>query len=346
MRATINDVARQSGVSITTVSRVLNDRAGVSTSTAVRVRQVMRRLEFEPSLAARSLRSARAGVVGLLVAEFDSFSCEILQGASAALATTEYGLLALTSRPRSPFVPGWEQRGISALGSTLIDGLIIVAPTMPDPRRHIPVVAIEHHARPEGMATVDSDSFAGAVRATRHLVALGHERVGFLGGSPEVASSRLREAGFRSAMAGAGIEVDPRLVAVGGFRRELAVGPAIRMLSARRPPTAIFAANDLSALGVMDAAARLGVRVPDELSVVGYDDIPEAGQTHPPLTTVSQPLRRMGAEAVLLLLRLLGADPPTIGHVHLPTELVARGSSAPPRPAAPEAERLSRRRPA
>jgi LacI family transcriptional regulator len=171
------------------------------------------------------------------------------------------------------------------------------------------------------------------VLATRHLIALGHTRIGFLGGREDLESSRLREAGFRQALAEAGLTADPDLVRVAEYQRDGADSPTAAMLALPEPPTAIFAANDLSAMGILDTARRLGVRVPQDLSVVGFDDIPESAATEPPLTTVRQELQRLGAAAVDLLLHRLdgtGADSP--GHVRLPTTLVERGTTAPPAP--------------
>jgi len=192
------------------------------------------------------------------------------------------------------------------------------------------VVAIDPHTGPSGMPTVDSDNFAGAMLATNYLLGLGHRRIGFLGGRADLESARLREAGFRTAMAEAGVGVDESLVRVGGYRTETAEKPARELLSGTDRPTAVFASNDLSAIATVTAARGLGLTVPDDLSVIGFDNVPESAMASPPLTTIKQPLQQMGAEALTLLIDLIAGVERDI-HVRLPTELVVRASCTPPR---------------
>ncbi|WP_324650549.1 LacI family DNA-binding transcriptional regulator [Georgenia sp. H159] len=326
---TINDVARNAGVSVATVSKVINGRYGVAAATSERVQEVISDLGYESSLVARSLRSLRTNVIGILVAEFEPFSTEILKGASRAVAGTGYDLLAYSGSAHSGGDVGWERRSLSRLSGTLIDGAVIVTPTVVEVRDNVPVVAIDPHKGPTGIATVDADNDAGAVLATEHLIRLGHRRIAFLGGRADLESSRLREEGFRGAMAAAGLPVDPALVRVGGYRREEADQPAHDLLSLPEPPTAVFAANDLMAIATIDAARDVGLRVPEDLSVVGFDDVPEAVAATPPLTTVAQPIQRMGVEAIGLLVQLIAGTEVTTEHIRLPTRLVERGSTGP-----------------
>jgi len=328
-RVKMADVARTAGVSVATVSKVVNGRYGVSQRTLERVQEVIADLGYEASLGARSLRSIRTNVLGILVAEFEPFSAELLKGAGTAVMATGYELLAYSGGGGSAEV-GWERRYLSRLSGTLIDGAIIVTPTVVEARPGVPVVAVDPHAGPTGLPTVDSDNLAGAVLATRHLLDLGHRRIAFLGGRPDLASARLRDQGFRSAMADAGVPVDETLVGMGDYRRGSSQEPARALLDRPDRPTAVFAANDLSALAVLDVARDLGLRVPTDLSVIGFDNVPESALSSPPLTTVAQPLQAMGAAALVLLVDLIaGNDVPT--HRRLPTELVPRASTAPPR---------------
>ena len=326
-RVTINDVARTAGVSVATVSKVINGRYGVAVATSERVQQVIDDLGYESSLVARSLRSHRTNVIGILVAEFEPFSTEILKGTSQAITDTGYELLAYSGGGRSGGKVGWERRYLSRLSGTLIDGAILVTPTVVDSGSAVPVVAIDPHAGPAGMPTVDSDNLAGAVLATEHLLALGHRRIGFLGGREDLESSRLREEGYRSALGSAGVAVDPGLMRVGGYRRASAYDPARELLTLADRPTAIFAANDLSALGTMDAARDLGLSIPDDVSLVGFDNIPESALTTPSLTTINQPIQDMGSAAVDLLIHLMDGSGDRSTHVRLPTALVERGST-------------------
>lgn len=330
-RVTIHDVARTAGVSPATVSKVINGRYGVALATTERVRAVIEELGYESSLVARSLRSHRTNVIGILVAEFEPFSAEILKGVSTAIGGTGYELLAYSSGDSAGARAGWERRSLSRLSGTLIDGAILVTPTVVDSGGTTPVVAIDPHAGPLGMPTVDSDNFTGALTATNHLLSLGHRRIGFLGGRADLESSRLREEGYRAALEAAGVVPDPDLVRGGDYRREGAHVPARELLTLEERPTAIFAANDLSAIGTMDVARELGISVPDELSVIGFDNVPESALTGPPLTTIAQPMREMGAAALSLLVGLLDGTREPGSHVRLPTELVARSSTARPR---------------
>jgi LacI family transcriptional regulator len=332
-RVTIHDVARVANVSAATVSKVVNGRYGVAQATTQRVQEVIDDLQYESSLVARSLRSHRTNVIGILVSEFEPFSTEILKGVSQAIGGTGYELLAYSGGGRVGNAVGWERRYLSRLSGTLIDGAILVTPTVVDSGGAVPVVAIDPHAGPSGMPTVDSDNVKGAIKAMEHLLGLGHRRIGFLAGRTDLESSRLREEGYRTALADAGVPLDPELMRVGGYRRESAQGPARELLSLGERPTAIFAANDLSAIATMEVAADLGLVVPDDLSVVGFDNVPESALATPQLTTVSQQIQRMGSEALDLLIHLMDGTVERSTHVCLPTELVVRSSTRPPTPA-------------
>jgi LacI family transcriptional regulator len=327
-RVTISDVARTAGVSVATVSKVLNGRYGVAQATSARVLAVIDELGYESSLVARSLRSHRTHVIGILVAEFEPFSAEILKGAAAAVSDAGYELLAYTGGRQSGGT-GWERRYLSRLSGTLIDGAVLVTPTVVDADAGVPVVAVDPHTGPTGPPTVDSDNLAGAVIATRHLLDLGHRRIGFVAGRPDLESSRLREAGYRQALTEAGIAVDEDLIRVGDYKMESARGPVAELLALPDRPTAVFAANDLTAIAAIEVARQSGLAVPGGLSVIGFDDVPEAAAATPPLTTVRQPIQQMGAAAVTMLVALLDGQTPGSTHVRLPTTLVVRGSTGP-----------------
>ena len=234
-RVKMSDVARTAGVSVATVSKVVNGRYGVAQATVDRVQQVISQLGYEASLGAQSLRSHRTNVLGILVAEFEPFSTELLKGASREVAGTGYQLLAYSGgarrRPTSAG-NGDPWRACPARSST---GPSSSRRPWSRPSTDFHVVAVDPHTGPSGLPTVDSDNFAGAVLATNYLLALGHRRIGHLSGRPDLESARLREAGFRRAMADAGVAVDERLVRVGGFRVESAEGPAAELLCTARP---------------------------------------------------------------------------------------------------------------
>ena len=328
-RPTINDVARAAGVSAATVSKAVNGRYGVAARTVERVLHVVEELGYESSLVASSMRSRQTGVIGVLVADFEPFSAEILKGVGAALSDSRYDLLAYSgSRQLSP--EGWERRSLSRLSGTLIDGVIMVTPTVVNVSADVPIVAIDPHTGRADLPTIESDSFGGARNAVTFLVGLGHRRIGFVAGRPDLRSSAARDAGYRRALAEAGIPFNPALIAVGNYEPESTREAARRLLARADPPTAVFAANDLSAIVVIEVAAELGLRVPQDLSVVGFDDIPEASRFTTPLTTVRQPMGQLGAAAAEMVVALMNGETPEATHVRMPTRLIRRASTAPP----------------
>jgi LacI family transcriptional regulator len=334
-RVTITDVARVAGVSVATVSKVVNGRYGVATTTAERVQKVVAELGYESSLIASSLRRSRTNVIGILLAGFDPFATELLKGISAEAVGKGYELLAYSGAIADDNAVGWERRSLSRLGGTLIDGAIILTPTVVLPSTTVPVVAVDPHTGSGNDFIVDTDNVNGAREATRHLIDLGHRRIAHLRGRSDLESAHLREEGYRASLEEAGIPFDPDLVRDGGYRAAWSTDAARELLTLPDRPTAVFAANDLSAFGVLEVAHELGLRVPQDLSVVGFDDIPEAASSNPRLTTVAQPLHEMGARAYTLLLGLLGEDGTGDGaaatsHARLPAHLVVRESTAPP----------------
>jgi LacI family transcriptional regulator len=328
-RVTIRDVADAAGVSIATVSKAVNGRYGVSPETSARVMDAVTSLGYESSIVASSMRSRRTGVIGVLVADFEPFSAEVLKGVGLALAGTDYDLLAYSGSHREGI--GWERRSLSRLSGTLIDGAIMVTPTVVTASAEIPIVAVDPHTGRADLPTVESDSFDGAQQAVGALVELGHRRIGLIAGRPDLRSAQARDAGYRSALAAAGIAFDPALVAVGRYEVDVSRAAALEMLSRPDRPTAIFAANDLSALSILDVARELGLDVPGDLSIIGFDDVPEAARASPGLSTVHQPMQRLGAAAAQLVLSLMRDEPLETTHVVLPTRLVLRGTTAPPR---------------
>jgi LacI family transcriptional regulator len=326
-RTTITDVARAAGVSVATVSKAINGRDGVSAETHARILRVVAELGYESSLVATSMRRGRTNVIGVLVAEFEPFALQLLRGVSTALQDTPYDVLAYAGSVSAGEHLGWERRSLSRLGGTLIDGAILVTPTTTPPQAAVPIVAVDPHEGPHGTATVAVHNVEGARTATEHLIALGHRRIAHLRGRSDLESAQQREAGYRSALDAAGIPFDPSLVVDGGYRTASATAGAHAILDLPERPTAVFAANDLTALEAMRVAAERGLRVPDDLSVVGFDDIPEASSNNPQLTTVRQPLAEMGAAAVGVLLGMLRGEDPA--HIRMHAELVVRSSTAP-----------------
>lgn len=328
-RVTIGDVAAEAGVSVATVSKVINDRYGVAPDTLSKVKAVIERLGYESSLVARSLRSRRTNVIGILVADIEPFSAELLKGAGAVIRRHDYELIVYSGSGHGKEHSGWERRNVSRLGGTLTDGIILVTPTVEVVNDTVPIVAIDPHAGPSRLPSVHSDNLAGAVTATEHLIGLGHRRIGFLAGRPDLESARQRERGYRQALAAAGIAFDPELIRVGEYELETSEEPARQLLTLDDRPTAIFAANDLSAIQTMQVARSLGLSVPGDVSVIGFDNIPESALTETPLTTIDQSIQEMGRQAVDLLIDLIDGNTERPQQVSLPTRLVVRQSCGP-----------------
>lgn len=328
-RATIHDVARAAGVSVATVSKAVNGRYGVAQDTVDRVLQAVERLGYESSLGASSMRSQRTGVIGVLVAGFEPFSAEILKGVSTALHEGPYDLLAY-SGARLSRASGWERRSLQRLSGTLIDAAILVTPSIVDLTAQVPIVAVDPHTGRADVPTVESDSLRGAHEAVAYLISLGHRRIGLVGGRPDLRSAQARAEGYRRALAAAGIPYDPTLVRVGNYQLESARGAARELLSMPQRPTAVFGSNDLSAIATIEVATAMGISVPGQLSVIGFDDVPEAARLSPALSTVRQPMRRLGAAAARMVLAMLRGETVEDSHVLLATRLVPRQTTAPP----------------
>ncbi|HEY1574839.1 MAG TPA: LacI family DNA-binding transcriptional regulator [Pseudonocardiaceae bacterium] len=328
-RVTIRDVAARAGVSVATVSKVINQRYGVAADTSARVQAVIDELGYEASLVAQSLRNHRTNVIGILVADLEPFSTELLKGAADAIRGSGFELVVYSAGGRVGDHVGWERRYLSRLSGTLVDGAILVTPTVVDVRYDAPIVAVDPHTGPTDLPTIDSDNLRGAQFATEHLLSLGHTRIGMLTGRADLQSARLREEGFRQALASAGVPVDESLVEPGAYDAGVSADSAIRLLSRPDRPTAIFAANDITAIATVETAHTLGLRVPDDLSVVGFDNVPESALTSPPLTTVHQPIREMGQSAIDMLIRLIRGDDSEPVHLTLTTSLVVRRSTGP-----------------
>ncbi|TFV46245.1 LacI family transcriptional regulator [Blastococcus sp. TF02A-35] len=327
---TMQQVAAEAGVSISTVSKVINGRYGVSSETVDHVNRVIERLGYEASLVARSLRNRRTNVVGVLVMDFEPFSTEVLKGVADAIHGSGYELIAYSAGGHVEARTGWERRSLSRLMGSLVDGAVLVTPTVTDVQTDGPVVAVDPHTGPSGLPSVAAHNLQGARLGVEHLLELGHTRIAMITGRADLLSAQQREEGYCEALTAAGLPVDRSLMPSGGFEPGLAREAARELLSRPEPPTAIFAANDLSALATLEVAAELGFDVPGRLSVVGFDNIPESALADPPLTTVQQPIRRMGEEAATMVLALIAGEECEGPHRTLDTSVVVRASTAPP----------------
>lgn len=323
-RATLKMVAAAAGVSTPTVSKVLNGRTDVAPQTRARVEQVLREQDYTPQLRHSGVRS-----VELVFGDFQNpYFAEILHGVIEAAA--QGGIDVVVDRPLDDGVK-WANR-LSQRGR---EGAIVVTSELT--RQHLAafaaagrsVVVIDPVTPKVDTNSIGATNWAGAVSATRHLIDLGHTRIAFLGGPTITAPGLARLSGYRAAMDDAGITLDPQLISAGQFDYASGFERCKMALDLATPPTAIFAAADPIAFGAIEAARLHGLTVPDDLSVVGFDDTFVASWSSPPLTTIHQPLQEMGRAAVRVMQSFAAGSAPDTHHVELATHLVVRGTTAP-----------------
>ena len=334
-RATIRGVASAAGVSIATVSRVLNGRPDVAPETRELVLRAVREQGFTTNRNARALSGGRTGLIGVTLPLVEAaYFGVILSGASEALYEQDMRIVlcpTLHQHDREVTLLDRLMRGTT-------DGAVLMLPEESSAelkalQRDFPFVVVDPRIPlDEGIPVVSAAHGAGARAATEHLISLGHRRIGAITGPREWIACTERINGYHGALAAAGVLPDPELVTVSDFRNgPVTAAAAAKLLDLPDPPTAIFAFNDNVAVGVLRAARERGLRVPEDLSVVGFDDSEQAEIVSPPLTTVRQPLAEMGRMAVSLLLRLLENQRVDALRIQLATKLVVRESTAAPR---------------
>ena len=326
---TLASIAAKAGVSVPTVSKVLNGRRDVAAPTRARVEELLTKHGYLRSRARRS-----TGIIDLVIDNLETpWAEEILRGAVETAESADFSVAVSILPYAQPWTP-WVDR-IVRRGS---DGVAAVVRQIgrPDLRRlrsaGIPYVAVDPtgDCDPETLS-VGVTNYRGGFDATSHLLELGHERIAIICGPRDLDATRARFAGFQDAMRRAGRSVGPAYVTDALFTREAGQAAAGALLSAAQPPTAIVAGNDEQAIGVYQAAHLRGLRIPDDLSVVGFDDIPIAQWLAPPLTTVRQPLAAMAATAMQMLVRHIAVGSTEKKRVELQTTLIVRRSTAPPR---------------
>jgi LacI family transcriptional regulator len=331
--ARIADVAAFAGVGVATVSRVLNGRANVSPPTREKVLDAIKTLDFHPSSVARNLSLKRTLVIGVVAPFLTNPSpIERVRGIVTALGESEYDLALFDVESE-----GRQRRAFRLLGDPhRTDGLLIVSLIPPADEvarlQSAAIATVLVDARVDGLPSVVVDDVEGGAMATRHLLELGHRRVAFVGDKPRdgfrFVSSRDRTVGYERALQEYGLPVRPEYVREGTHSRHVARSIAEELLRLPERPTAIFAASDTQALGVLEAARTLGIRVPDELSVIGYDDIEIA--SYAGLTTIRQPLFESGRRGAEILLGALAGRQPPARVETLSLDLVVRGTTRQP----------------
>ncbi|GAW92364.1 LacI family DNA-binding transcriptional regulator [Calderihabitans maritimus] len=335
MTVTIKDIAKRAGVSYSTVSRALNNRPEVNEKTRREIQKLAEEMGYRPNAIARGLVTQKTGTLGLVIPDITNpFFPEVARGAEEEADRRGYNVFLCNT--------AWdlekEQRYLEALVSKRVDGIILSSASEDSEyvarlaRSGPPLILINRVLKQVNTNYVVIDNIRGAYMVVEHLLDLGHRRIAYIGGPEKLEPSRERFEGYRLALAARGVDIDPLLVRYGKFKKEdgyrnacvLLEDPALR-------PTAIFAANDILALGVIQAARDLGLQVPEQLSVVGFDDIPFVSYGEIRLTTVAQPKYAMGEMAAKILLdEIQNASKQQKKHVVLQPELVIRNSSGPP----------------
>lgn len=328
-RITLARIAETAGVSISTVSKVLNGRQDVSASTRSRVERLLEAHGYR-----RTARSAPgAPLIEIVFHELDAiWAMELILGVERVARENDASVVLTRSGTRHAPGADW----IEGVLRRRPLGVILVFSALPAQFKHqlrsrsIPFVIIDPAGDPDpDVPSVGSANWSGGLAATRHLIERGHRRIGIVTGPEDMMCSLARLDGYRSAMTTAGLEIDPGLIAFGDFHVEGGYARGLAMLRRRDRPTAVFAGSDLQAIGVLEAAGALGLRTPQDLSVVGYDDVAVARWSRPALTTVHQPLRKMAEAATQMLLRLRAGESTTT-RMELATSLVVRRSTAAP----------------
>src|SRR3989441_7309596 len=333
-KMTIAEIAAQAGVSIPTVSRVLNGRPDVAPATRARVEQIIKESSYIRSSAAKALRKGSSGIIDLLVPNLDNqYVTEIVRGVEEALERTGLRLALSFTQGKSL----GERQWLDKITDRATDGAILVLARGQSSRlkelrqRGIPFVVVDHRGElgPD-VPSVGATNWAGGRMAVEYLASLGHRRIAIIAGPPSYRCSLDRIAGYRAALEAAGTPIDPELIRPGDFRLHSGYTQTGALLALPDPPTAIFAGNDMQAMGAYKALYLRNIHVPERMSVIGFDDIPLTTIVSPSLTSVRQPLFGMGRVATTMLLRLIAGERLDSCRVELPTTLIMRESCASP----------------
>lgn len=327
---TIAFIAEQTGVSVPTVSKVINGRSDVSSETRRRVEAAI--IEHGYQRGPRSL--GRSSLIEVIFHEFESeWALEIVRGVERVAVRHHLAVVLTEMQGRRTPGRSWIEGVLARRPTGVIAVFSDLSATMREQLRSrgIPLVILDPAGEPlHETPSIGATNWNGGLAATRHLLGLGHRRIAVIGGPERILCSRARMDGFRAAMDAAGVPIDPELTSHGPFQAAEGVRRGRALLRRPNPPTAIIAGNDLQALGVYQAAREARLHIPEDLSVVGFDDLPVAQWVGPPLTTVRQPLIEMAVAAAELVLTLARGEQPVLTRVELATELVVRESTAPP----------------
>ncbi|HWB38494.1 MAG TPA: LacI family DNA-binding transcriptional regulator [Rugosimonospora sp.] len=328
----MSEVAAAAGVSVPTVSKVVNGRRDVAPATRERVEKLLRQHAY----LRRTSHPQRVGLIDLVFVDLgNAWAMQILAGVEEITHRAGTGVVVSAVHGRSRTRP--DQRWLENLAARRSDGVLLVLSELSGTQRNqladlgIPIVIVDPAGQPDAdVPSVGATNWAGGLAATEHLIGLGHQRIAVISGPGDVLCSRARLDGYRTAMRSAGLRVRPGYLRTGDFTSPTGYHETRALLDLPTPPTAIFACADEMARGAYEALYERGLRVPDDMSIVGFDDLEEARWAIPPLTTVRQPLTEMAGMATRMLLSLVNGEPLDSTRIELATPLVVRASTAPP----------------
>ncbi|HDG1689285.1 TPA: DNA-binding transcriptional regulator CytR [Kluyvera georgiana] len=329
--ATMKDVALQANVSTATVSRALMNPEKVSQATRNRVEQAALEVGYLPQMQGRNMKRNESRTILVIVPDIcDPFFSEVIRGIEVTAAAQGYLVLIGDCAHQNQ----QEKTFIDLIITKQIDGMLLLGSRLPfdasiEEQRNLPPMVMANEFAPElGLPTVHIDNLTAAFDAVNYLHELGHQRIGCIAGPEEMPLCHYRLQGYVQALRRSGITVDPHYIARGNFTYEAGASALEQLLALPKPPTAVFCHSDIMALGALSWAKRQGLKVPDDLSIIGFDNISLAEFCDPPLTTVSQPRFDIGREAMLLLLNQLSGQFVDSGSRLLDCELIVRGSTS------------------
>jgi len=329
---TLKDVARLAGVSTATVSRVVNNSNNVDPDTRSKVRKALKQLGYKPSRVARRLRVAhgKTNMLGLIIPDIQNlFFAEIARGVEDVGYANNYAVLLCNSDESAKK----EKFYLDVMRAEHVDGIIFPPLNETDPevttlvRSGMPVVCVDRSVSNISVDTVEVNNHRGAHLAVEFLISKGHRRIGFISGRPDISTSRERKRGYQDTLKAHGVEVNPGLIRIGDYKQESGRLLTEQLLDLQERPTALFVANNLMTLGSLAAIHNRGLRVPDDIAVIGFDDLPWAESINPPLTVVRQPAYEVGQKAAKLLFERLAEPGRKPTRISLDPTLVIRRSS-------------------
>ena len=330
MSVTIRDVARAAGVSTATAARALGGYGHASPAARRKVSESARQLGYRPNVVARALVSRATTTVGLVVGDIENpFFAAAARGLADVMDARGYTVLLANADEDA----GRERRAVDALRARQVDGMVVVPAPGASPEHlaelvtaGVPLVLLDRAVVGVAADSVLVRNVAGARAAVAHLAGLGHRRIGVVSDSPEITSSAERIQGYRQALRAAGIAPEPGLISIGGPTRDDGEAAALRLLDRADRPTAVFTANNFMTVGALRAARSLGLRIPDDVALVGFDDLDWTTLVQPPVTIVRQPVADLGRVAGERLLRRLEGDAGPPKRIRLDANLIVRGS--------------------